>query len=98
MWLWMGQDQVDPQLNLIKGGGGALLREKIVARGARQFIVIVDQAKLRPHLGLPFPLPVENSFLRVADHPTTSGENGLAGTSARTSRATFCDRQRALYY
>jgi len=54
-----GADQVDPQLNLIKGGGGALLREKIVARAARQFIVIVDEAKLRPHLGLPFPLPVE---------------------------------------
>lgn len=54
-----GADQVDPQLNLIKGGGGALLREKIVARAARQFIVIVDQAKQRPHLGLPFPLPVE---------------------------------------
>ena len=54
-----GADQVDPQLNLIKGGGGALLREKIVARASRQFIVIVDQAKQRPHLGLPFPLPLE---------------------------------------
>ena len=54
-----GADQVDPHLNLIKGGGGALLREKIVARAARQFIVIVDAAKQRPQLGLPFPLPVE---------------------------------------
>ncbi len=54
-----GADQVDPQLNLIKGGGGALLREKIVARAAKQFIVIVDEAKQRPYLGLPFPLPVE---------------------------------------
>ena len=54
-----GADQVDPHLNLIKGGGGALLREKIVARAAKQFIVIVDEAKQRPHLGLPFPLPVE---------------------------------------
>ncbi len=54
-----GADQVDPHLNLIKGGGGALLREKIVARAATQFIVIVDEAKQRPHLGLPFPLPVE---------------------------------------
>ena len=50
---------MDPQLNLIKGGGGALLREKIVAQAARQFIVIVDEAKQRPHLGMPFPLPVE---------------------------------------
>lgn len=54
-----GADQVDPQGHLIKGGGGALLREKIVARAARTFIVIVDEAKHRPHLGLPFPLPVE---------------------------------------
>ncbi len=54
-----GADQVDPQLNLIKGGGGALLREKIVARAAKKFIVIIDQAKHHPHLGLPFPLPVE---------------------------------------
>lgn len=54
-----GADQVDPQLNLIKGGGGALLREKIVARAAQTFIIIVDEAKQRPHLGLPFPLPVE---------------------------------------
>ena len=54
-----GADQVDPHLNLIKGGGGALLREKIVAKAARQFIVIVDAAKHRPQLGLPFPLPVE---------------------------------------
>lgn len=54
-----GADQVDPRLDLVKGGGGALLREKIVARAARQFIVIVDQAKQVPHLGLPFPLPVE---------------------------------------
>jgi len=54
-----GADQVDPQLNLIKGGGGALLREKIVARAAKKFIVMIDQAKHRPHLGLPFPLPVE---------------------------------------
>ncbi|MGE0474626.1 MAG: ribose-5-phosphate isomerase RpiA [Nitrospirales bacterium] len=54
-----GADQIDPQGHLIKGGGGALLREKIVAKAARTFIVIVDEAKQRPHLGLPFPLPVE---------------------------------------
>jgi ribose 5-phosphate isomerase A len=54
-----GADQVDPRLNLIKGGGGALLREKIVAKASRQFIVIVDQAKQVDRLGLPFPLPVD---------------------------------------
>ena len=54
-----GADQVDPQLNLIKGGGGALLREKIVARAARQFIVIVDEGKRIPLLGSSVPVPVE---------------------------------------
>lgn len=54
-----GADQIDPHLNLIKGGGGALLREKIVAKASQQFIVIVDQAKQVDRLGLPFPLPVE---------------------------------------
>ena len=54
-----GADQVDPQLNLIKGGGGALLREKIVARAARQFIVIVDEGKRTPLLGSSVSVPVE---------------------------------------
>jgi len=54
-----GADQVDPQFQLIKGGGGALLREKIVASAARQFVVIVDEAKCVPVLGLPMPVPVE---------------------------------------
>ena len=45
-------------LALIKGGGGALLREKIVASSAREFLVIADQSKLVDHLGK-FPLPVE---------------------------------------
>ncbi|MER3422566.1 MAG: ribose 5-phosphate isomerase A [Nitrospiraceae bacterium] len=54
-----GADQVDPKLNLIKGGGGALLREKIVAASARQFIVVVDHTKRVPILGDSFPLPIE---------------------------------------
>jgi ribose 5-phosphate isomerase A len=54
-----GADQVDPQLNLIKGGGGALLKEKIVAASARQFIVVVDHTKRVPVLGGSFPLPIE---------------------------------------
>lgn len=54
-----GADQVDPQFNLIKGGGGALLKEKIVAASAKQFIVLVDHTKRVPVLGHPFPLPVE---------------------------------------
>jgi ribose 5-phosphate isomerase A len=54
-----GADQVDPHFNLIKGGGGALLKEKIVAASAREFIVLVDHTKRVPVLGHPFPLPIE---------------------------------------
>ncbi|MCX5725083.1 MAG: ribose-5-phosphate isomerase RpiA [Nitrospirae bacterium] len=54
-----GADQVDPAFNLIKGGGGALLKEKIVAASAKQFIVLVDQTKRVPVLGGSFPLPIE---------------------------------------
>ncbi len=54
-----GADEVDPNLNLIKGGGGALLREKMVAQAARRFVVIVDEGKLVTRLGTRGPLPVE---------------------------------------
>ena len=54
-----GADQVDPHFNLIKGGGGALLKEKIVAASAKQFIVMVDHTKQVPVLGGSFPLPIE---------------------------------------
>jgi ribose 5-phosphate isomerase A len=53
-----GADEVGPELTLIKGGGGALLREKIVASAAKRFIVVVDSTKVVEHLGK-FPLPVE---------------------------------------
>ena len=53
-----GADEIGPGLALIKGGGGALLREKIVANASRRMIVIADAAKQVPELGA-FPLPVE---------------------------------------
>lgn len=53
-----GADEIDPQLNLIKGGGGALLREKIVAAASDRMIVIADDTKWVPALGR-FPLPIE---------------------------------------
>jgi ribose 5-phosphate isomerase A len=53
-----GADEVGPELALIKGGGGALLREKIVASAAKRFILVVDSTKVVEHLGK-FPLPVE---------------------------------------
>lgn len=54
-----GADEVDPHLNLIKGGGGALLREKIVAQASRREIIVVDESKLSPVLGTHRPVPVE---------------------------------------
>jgi ribose 5-phosphate isomerase A len=54
-----GADEVDPHLNLIKGRGGALLREKVVARAARRFVVLVSPEKLVPALGAHGVLPVE---------------------------------------
>jgi len=53
-----GADEVDPHLRLIKGGGGALLREKIVASATKQLVIVADASKQVPRLGK-FPLPVE---------------------------------------
>lgn len=56
-----GADEVDPHFNLIKGGGGALFREKIVAQASDREIIVVDDSKLSQCLGTRFPLPVEVS-------------------------------------
>lgn len=53
-----GADEIDPQLNLIKGGGGALLREKIVAMASEEVCIIADHTKQVSRLGA-FPLPIE---------------------------------------
>jgi ribose 5-phosphate isomerase A len=53
-----GADEITPRLELIKGGGGALLREKVVERACRYFLVIADSSKLVERLGA-FPLPIE---------------------------------------
>ena len=54
-----GADEVTPRRELIKGGGGALLREKIVAQASRREIIVVDGTKLSPHLGAHAAVPVE---------------------------------------
>jgi ribose 5-phosphate isomerase A len=54
-----GADEVDPALNLIKGGGGALFREKIVAQASRRVVIVVDESKLSPNIGTKHSLPVE---------------------------------------
>lgn len=54
-----GADEVDRRLNLIKGGGGALTREKVVASAAKQVVIVADETKLVEKLGSTFKLPVE---------------------------------------
>lgn len=54
-----GADEVDPRLNLIKGGGGALLREKVLMQASKRNIVIVDESKYSPCLGRNWPVPLE---------------------------------------
>jgi len=54
-----GADEVDPNMDLIKGGGGALLREKVVACASRREVIVVDESKLSARLGTRFALPVE---------------------------------------
>jgi ribose 5-phosphate isomerase A len=54
-----GADEVAPDLNVIKGGGGALLREKIVAQASRRFVVVVDETKWSEKLGEKHAVPIE---------------------------------------
>ncbi len=54
-----GADEVDPALNVIKGGGGAMLREKIVAQASGREVIVVDEGKLSDRLGTHWPVPVE---------------------------------------
>ncbi len=54
-----GADEVDSKLNLIKGGGGALLREKIIAQATKKYIIIVDESKLSDYLGEKWSVPIE---------------------------------------
>lgn len=54
-----GADEVDPDLNLIKGGGAALMREKIVAQASQREVIVVDASKHSPRLGTKWPIPLE---------------------------------------
>ena len=54
-----GADEVDSELNLIKGGGGALAREKIIAHNSKKEIIIIDDSKIVKALGIDFDLPIE---------------------------------------
>src|SRR3981189_2232275 len=77
-----GADEIDPSLNLIKGGGGALLREKIVAAASDRMIVIADESKWGEGLGR-FPLPIEVVPFGLAATQRAMGrafaESGVSG-------------------
>lgn len=85
-----GADELDRHLRLIKGGGGALLREKIVASGSAQVVIIADQSKLVDTLGA-YPLPVEVVPFGIAVTRAMiediADELGLDGRVAQRMRA-----------
>ncbi|MBI1250360.1 MAG: ribose-5-phosphate isomerase RpiA [Alphaproteobacteria bacterium] len=90
-----GADEVDPNLNLIKGAGGALLREKIVASACARFIVIADDTKRVAALGQ-FPLPVEVTAFaipfaapRIADAMRRAGCAGAEVTVRGGAQAPY---------
>jgi ribose 5-phosphate isomerase A len=81
-----GADEVDPALNLTKGGGAAHTREKIVAAMADRFIVVVDASKLVPHLG-PFGIPLEVLDFAPAVVATAVESLGASSVTTRPERS-----------
>jgi ribose 5-phosphate isomerase A len=79
-----GADDVDLSLNLVKGGGGALLREKMVEIVSDKFVCIVDESKLSKGLGPGFPLPVEiNMFCHEHTRRVLEGLPSIRGCTAK---------------
>jgi ribose 5-phosphate isomerase A len=72
-----GADEIDPERNLIKGGGGALLMEKIVAYASRRLLIVADDGKLSPRLGVSFAVPVE--VVAAALTPVSNSLRALGG-------------------
>ena len=99
-----GADEADRKLNLIKGGGGALLREKLVAAASKRMLVIADKSKLVPRLGR-YPLPVEVSEFgqkttaqRIADTLAALGYVDVAVTLRSRDGLTFVSDSGNLIY
>ena len=74
-----GADEVDKDLNLIKGGGAALVREKIIANASKEILIVVDESKVSRVLGTTFPLPVE--IVRFGWEATQTEVNRICGES-----------------
>lgn len=85
-WGFDGADEVDPKLRLIKGRGGALLQEKILAAKCKHFVVIVDEGKLVARLGEKFPVPVE--VIPAAQGVVENGLKKLGGKNITLRQAT----------
>ena len=79
-----GADEFDPALNVIKGLGGALLREKVVAAASARFVIIVDERKQVDRLGTTAPVPVE--VIRFAERPVWEHLERLGATITRRER------------
>jgi ribose 5-phosphate isomerase A len=79
-----GADEVDPALDLIKGGGGALLREKILAEASRRVVIVVEEGKLSPRLGTLSAVPVE--VLPFARRPVEDFLKSLGAAPALRER------------
>src|SRR5437867_2533095 len=88
-----GADEVSPQLNLIKGRGGALVREKIVAHASKRVVIIVDESKLVDRLGSRTAIPVEVIPLAV---PRVLIQLGNARVRERNGQLFVSDNGNAL--
>jgi ribose 5-phosphate isomerase A len=83
-YLFDGADEVDPQMRMLKGGGGALVREKIVAAAADRRVYIVDESKLVDRLGQRTTLPVSVMAFGLASIRKRLRDHGLHGVVRRT--------------
>ena len=93
-----GADEVDPRLDVIKGGGGMLTREKIVMAAARETVLLVDESKLVPALGTSWRVPVE--VLRFGHAATAARLASFGAPRLRTGKdgAPFVTDQGGLIY
>ena len=89
-----GADEVDAHLNLIKGGGAALVREKIIANASKKILIVVDESKVSRVLGTNFPLPVE--IVRFGWEATQSEVNRICGRSTLRVASTQDGKQNPL--
>lgn len=89
-----GADEVDKDLNLIKGGGAALVREKIIANASKKILIVVDESKVSRVLGTTFPLPVE--IVQFGWEATQTEVNRICGKSTLRVASTQDGRQNPL--